>query len=206
MAAAVLFLAACSSNSGSAPAGSPGPSGTRSRTPGDTSEITMENRGPGRAPPTFGLLGQRERLGLTSAQVTSIDSIGEALRVKNEALLRHLRALQDSLGGRDRMSARSERVLLERGAPQFAAMRANNLEATRAVYDVLTPAQRVTSCTLMREVRGGEGGSLGQQRQRQGMNGRGTMRQPMPGDSIRSRRQQLLFWCPADTSKAPVRP
>jgi Spy/CpxP family protein refolding chaperone len=214
VAAAVLLLAACSSNnSGGAPARGPAarPSAGGMR---DTAQLSMEARGPGRAPPTFGLIGQRERLGLSSQQVTSIDSIGEALRVKNEALLRHLRALQDSLGGRDRISTRAERELLERGAPQFAAMRTNNLEATRAVYDVLTPQQRTATCTMLREVSGTDPNGLGRGQVRgRGMgSGRGAYgdgsndRRRMGADTLRYRRQTAMYWCPADTTKPVVRP
>jgi Spy/CpxP family protein refolding chaperone len=207
-AAALLFLAACTS---SAPSGSPGPA----RMTPDTADFSMEARGPGRAPPTFGLIGQREKLGLTSAQVTSIDSVGEDLRVHNEALLRHLRALQDSLGGRDRMTARTEQQLLDRGGPEFAQLRANNLQATRAIFDVLTPEQRVTTCSMIRAGTTGMGEGRSSSRQRgEGPGGYGRyggqdrygQRRRMQADSLRERRQSVLFWCPADSTKPVVRP
>jgi hypothetical protein len=207
--AAVLLLAACTHSGQS---GAPGPGAMT--VPADTSAMSFEARGPGRAPPTFGLIGQRERLGLTSQQVTAIDSIGEDLRRGNEALLRHLRALQDSLGGRDRMTARTEEQLLQRGAPEFAQMRANNLQATRGVFDVLTPEQRTLTCTMIREGNGDmrEGRYGADRRRGEGPGGYGrygnNQRRRMPADSMRARPRggAVLFWCPADSTKPIVRP
>jgi hypothetical protein len=203
-AAAVLAAAACGSRK---PAVAPAPS------PADSTRMEAV-RGAGQTPPVYGLLGQREKLGLSSQQVVAIDSIGEDLRARNDSLLRGLRALRDSLGG-DRMSGRDREQLYTRGQPLYSGVRDNNLRATRGIYDVLTPEQRVAACRTLREsagggmtgrpgasARGGAGGYGG------GMGGYGRQDRDrrMPRDSMRIRPGRAVYWCPADTTKPVARP
>ncbi|MDB4950134.1 MAG: hypothetical protein JWM27_2783 [Gemmatimonadetes bacterium] len=211
LAAAVLLLAACKS---------PQPATSPRTVAMDSARAAEVMRGPGQAPPIFGLLGQREKLNLTSAQIVSLDSIGEDLHARNEPINRHLRALQDSLGGRDRMSERTRRELLDRGAPLYTELRTNNRRAAESVHAVLTTDQRDATCRMLREDRdqrtadasgrgrnrrgagtGGGGGGGGYGRQG-GMAGRGGMY----GDTLRMSRSSdsALYWCAPDTTHRPA--
>jgi hypothetical protein len=202
-AAAALALAACRSQP---PAPPPAP------TPADSARMEAV-RGAGQTPPVYGLLGHREQLNLTSAQIVAIDSIGEDLRSRNDTLTRGLRALRDSLGG-DRMSGHDRDRLYTRGEPFFAGLRDNNLRATRGIYDLLTADQRVAACRVLREsaaaaMMGGRSGMSGGARGGMGGYGGRDRRdrdRRMPGDSLRIRTGRAVYWCPADTTKAVVRP
>lgn len=202
----LLALGACSSAPASAPAPANGPAGSRTGMGGGF-------EGPGQTPVVFGLLGQRERLNLSSAQVTALDSIGEDLRVRNSSLMTHLRELRDSVGGGDRMNDRERTAYAERSRPTLEQLRTNNQAAMSAIQAVLTPAQQQTACEIQREsrtqrrtgtnARGGYGGNGGGAGGYGGgrMGGRGGMY----GDSTMLRRQSGWAWCPADTTGRAAR-
>ncbi len=128
-AAAALLLAACGG-------GSP----SRAPEPRDTFV-------PVQAPPVYALLGQREALGLSSAQIMALDSVGEDLRVRNRAATDSLRAAWRH-GGGERMSDRGRRQFADANQPLFQRVSANNQRAIQAVERILTAEQRVRSCEL----------------------------------------------------------
>jgi hypothetical protein len=109
----------------------------------------LANATPVEAPPIFGLLGQREVLGLNSAQVTSLDSIGEALRNRNKPVEDSLRAFYERRG-RPR-SLRAQQEIYVAALPVLTQLWANNRSANEAVRDVLTPPQRDMVCRGARE-------------------------------------------------------
>jgi hypothetical protein len=92
------------------------------------------------APPIIALLGQRERLSLTSEQVAALDSIAQAWSRENDRL---------NPGGTI-MTSGPLGVSVSRGptksrTPEAAA---NNLRTARALEQVLDSAQRETVCAL----------------------------------------------------------
>jgi hypothetical protein len=94
-------------------------------------------------PPVYSLLGFRERLGLTSEQVTSLDSIAIAVREANAPLI-------SDIERRAIVNARAPGVLqvnpAERGLVD--EVRENNRAALERVADVLTPDQQTLVCDL----------------------------------------------------------
>lgn len=128
MAVAALALAAACGGAGAAPQEGPAPQQGAGELPGGL-------RG-GSAPNVFALLGARQQLSLTSAQVTVLDSIGRTWSVRNDSLQRQL-----GDRGADRTDLTVVRPLLER-------MAANNQEANGAIESVLNAEQRRIACTL----------------------------------------------------------
>jgi hypothetical protein len=116
----VAFLSAC----GGAPA-PPGPQ------PGPVMFVRTEL-------PVHALVGQRQTLGLSSAQVTALDSIGHELDRRNAPLLQSLPRLGER-SGRDRTPP---------DTATFARLRENRAEAAEAVRQVLTEEQRVRVCEI----------------------------------------------------------
>ncbi|HVG46171.1 MAG TPA: Spy/CpxP family protein refolding chaperone [Longimicrobium sp.] len=176
--AAVLLLAACGgrqTQDGPQPAGS-------GRLPRDSvqRELFLAYRG-AQMPSVFGLIGARERLKLTSAQVTALDSIAQAVREQNRPLTESLRETTRSGNGGPIRQPRSDEERQE-----FISLLRRAGENTRrgvaGVQAVLNAEQRAAACALALEERRqrsayfeprGAGGGRG------GRRGRGMM-----GDSI----------------------
>jgi len=97
VAAAVLLLAACG---GRQPETGPQPAGSGRGEPRDSlqRELFAAYRG-AQMPSVYGLIGARERLKLTSAQVTVLDSIAEAVREQNRPWADSLRRFTRSGNG-----------------------------------------------------------------------------------------------------------
>jgi hypothetical protein len=94
-------------------------------------------------PPVYALLGYREDIGLSSEQVTALDSVAEAVRRENAPLVREIR---------ERNPARAEQrgiiVVDSVSQPALDSLRENNREAVEAVGEILTAEQRTTACRL----------------------------------------------------------
>lgn len=96
----------------------------------------------GQVPPIPALVGERERLGLTAAQVSALDSIARAWSATDGRLYRKMgvergrRPVPVALG-------------LHAGATR-EALAENTLRAVSAVERVLTPEQRRAACALPR--------------------------------------------------------
>jgi hypothetical protein len=94
-------------------------------------------------PPVNALIGERQELNLTSAQVTALDSIGVALAASNNPAITQLQALQPS-GGFRRTSAAD----VEKARPLLDSIRENNRRAQEAVRALLTEQQRADVCRM----------------------------------------------------------
>ncbi len=188
--AAALLLAAC----GGPRQPETGPQPTGSGRAAGRDSLFAAYRG-AQMPSVAALIGARERLKLTSAQVTAIDSIDVAVRVQNQPLTDSLRAITRSRNGGPIDQPRNEQ---ERAAFLSVLRRIgeNNRRGLDAIQALLTPEQRTGVCTLQQEERG-----FGGMRRRGGMGGRGGgggrdggmygggrgMPPGMPGDSIGAR-------------------
>lgn len=136
-------LAACGGRpdpeSGPAPASAPGPQGTEA-------PLVLDVSG-GSTPSVYGLLGERQRLRLTSAQVTTLDSIAVVLAAANDSLRRSVREAWNG----DR--PRAGREQWERTRPALIQIARNNRAASLLVQNTLTDEQRGTACEIQAEVR-----------------------------------------------------
>ncbi|HEV2735766.1 MAG TPA: hypothetical protein VGV85_13050, partial [Longimicrobiaceae bacterium] len=120
----ILALAACSSSA-------PPPAATAPQQPWVPT------------PPVYALIGERQDLNLTSAQVTTLDSIGVALAASNQPALTRIQAMQPS-GGFRRTSAAD----VERTRPLIDSIRDNNRRAQERVQALLTEQQRADVCKM----------------------------------------------------------
>lgn len=127
--AALALAAACGGGSGTAPADGPAPQ-ARADAPGDGRAVG------GGGPNVFALIGARQQLALTSAQVVELDSIGRMWSVRNDSLQRRI-------GG---PGARTTDLGVLR--PLLERMAENNASANQAVESLLTADQRRIACTL----------------------------------------------------------
>ncbi|HEX2205473.1 MAG TPA: hypothetical protein VHG91_19335, partial [Longimicrobium sp.] len=92
-------------------------------------------------PSIYALLGERERLGLSTEQVVALDSIAQALQERNRPLADSLRAITGSRAGGPVRPPR-EREQRDAVLPGLERVAANNREAVAAVQAALNPAQR----------------------------------------------------------------
>jgi hypothetical protein len=97
-------------------------------------------------PPVYALIGYRDRLELSSQQVTTLDSIATAVREQNSILV-------DSLEEKAITSNRSPGVLQVNPAerPILDRIRANNRGVIDRVAELLTPEQESGVCELYEE-------------------------------------------------------
>ena len=97
-------------------------------------------------PPVYALIGYRDRLDLTSQQVTTLDSLATAVREENSLLV-------DSLEERAITSNRAPGVLQVNPAerPILDRIRANNRSVLDRVAELLTPEQETGVCELYEE-------------------------------------------------------
>lgn len=136
-------LAACGGQpnpqGGPAPASAPGPGGR-------DESLVLDVSG-GSTPSIYGLLGERQRLRLTSAQVTTLDSIGVVLAAANDSLRRSVREAWN--GDRPRPG----REQWQRTQPALVQIARNNRAASMLVHNTLTEEQRGIACDIQAEVR-----------------------------------------------------
>lgn len=155
--AAALLLAAC----GGPPQPGPQPAGSGRNAFGrDTVEREMfaAYRG-AQMPSVYALIGARERLKLTSAQVTALDSIAEAVREQNRPLTDSLRRFSRSgNGGPIRLP--SNDAQRRDFTAILRAMGENNRRAIDAIQARLTAEQRTSVCTMLQEERGQRFGGM----------------------------------------------
>ncbi len=185
--AATVVLAACVGRQQPepAPGGNPRPMTARDSL---QRQLIEAYRG-AQMPSILALIGERERLKLTSQQVTALDSIAEAARAQNRPLTDTLRSLTNSGSGGPIRQPRGE-FQTRRFIPILHRMGENNDRALEGVRTVLTAEQRTAVCTMVaeqREQRGDRrrgGLSGGGRGQRRGMRGEGF---PVYGDSIEGR-------------------
>jgi hypothetical protein len=99
------------------------------------------------SPSIYGLLGAREELKLTSAQVTALDSIAEELRTANRRLADQMRDVTDARPGGPIVEPRdsAERA---RFIPLLREVAENNQRAVAAVRTELTEEQRTAACRI----------------------------------------------------------
>ena len=185
--AALALSAACGGSSGAAPEDGPAPQ----RVGGPLPQGLTGGGGPN----VFVLLGAREQLALTSAQVTDLDSIGRGWSVRNDSLARQL---QDMRG----------RATIEEMHPFLERMAMNNQVANGYVEAVLNADQRRIACTLTAGQQGDRrrpsvGGRMTDRGGRIGGGGQGRMRPGRGGaDTIPGRFTRSGWpWC---TSAAPA--
>lgn len=202
LAAALLVAAACHSRQ---PETGPQPAGS-----GGTARDTVQREmfaayRRAQMPSVYGLIGARERLKLTSTQVTALDSIADAVREQNRPWADSLRRFTRSgNGGPMRLPGN------EAQQRDFTAilqkMGENTGRAVEAVRGVLNEEQRAGACQLAAEERrerfgrgegrggfggGGGGGGGG----RGGMMGGGRRMPGMMGDSLGGRGTGGWPWC-----------
>jgi hypothetical protein len=100
-------------------------------------------------PPIPALVGERERLGLSAAQVGALDSIARAWSATDAALHRRLGV------ERGRRPVPVALGLHPSAGPARSALHDNTLRALHAVEQVLTPEQRRAACAPPRGAEGG---------------------------------------------------
>ena len=142
--AALGLASAC--GGGAAPADGPGPQNAADGGQGELAQMAGFSMGGGE-PRVFSLLGARERLALTSHQVTVLDSVNRVWASRNDSLQRSLRAVWGNSRSRSNASFQQAR-------PVLIAIAENNDVANRAVESLLDTAQRGTACTIQMEQRG----------------------------------------------------
>jgi hypothetical protein len=199
--AAAMVLAACGARQ---PQNGPGPVGSgRDAGPRDSlqRELFAAYRG-AQMPSVYALIGARERLKLTSTQVTALDSIAEAVREQN-------RPFADSLGRFTRTGSGGPIRVPSNDAPRrdfiviLQRMGENNRRGVAAIQALLDADQRAGACTLAAEERQGRFGRTGGRGDMgggggRGGGGRGGMRgrgmPEMMGDSIGGRGMGFGGW------------
>ncbi|CAN5794683.1 hypothetical protein BH23GEM6_BH23GEM6_01990 [soil metagenome] len=154
-------------------------------------------------PPVYSLLGYRQEIGLTSEQVTALDSIAEGVRRENAPLVQRLRE-------RNPASAQQRGfILIDTVArPVLEQVRQNNREAAAAVGEVLTTEQRASACRMFeqqqRERMTRRGSQAEDARARQQQQGRGAIRvEPSDTAVVRG---AVWGWCSPATLTSPAAP
>ena len=141
---ALAALAACGGGQQQAPQDGPAPAGGAS-----DMGLAMEAMGGG-PPSIYGLIGERQRLSLTSAQVNALDSISVAWSAADQSLRRELR---ETWGG-DRPRRGDA---MQRARPTLERIAQNNQQAALAVETVLNEDQRRVACEQQAELRAERG-------------------------------------------------
>jgi hypothetical protein len=110
-------------------------------------EPMMLDMGGGGTPSIRGLIGERQRMSLTGAQVTTLDSIAIRLSAANDSLRRSLRETSE----RERPRVAGERW--EQARPVLETIAQNNRNAGLLVQSVLNDNQRRIACEIYAEDR-----------------------------------------------------
>lgn len=177
--AGLMALAACGAQPD--PEDVPGPDG------GPVGPRVMDVGG-ANTPSIYGLIGERQRLGLTGAQVTTLDSIAIVLSAANDSLRRAVREEWRDVQPRPG----SERW--NRTQPALAQIGQNNRAAGTLVQNLLNEDQRRIACEIQEEQR-----ARNPQPTRLAPPGSrrigGRSRQP-DADSVVLRRASGWPWCP----------
>ncbi len=113
-------------------------------------------------PPVYALLGYRQEIGLTSEQVTALDSIAEAVRRENAPLVQQLRQQNPA-----RAQQRGFILVDSAAQPALNQLRENNRRASAAVGEVLSPEQRTTACRVLTQSQRDRMARRGAQQQQQ---------------------------------------
>jgi hypothetical protein len=152
-------------------------------------------------PPVYSLLGFRQEIGLTSEQVTALDSIAEAVRQENAPLVQVLRERNPV-----RAQQRGFIVVDSVSQPALVQLRENNRRAVAAVGEILTPEQRTAACRVLdqsqRDRMARRGSSQQSTRARQGREP-GRME---PGDTAWVRGAGGWAWCTPGAPATPAQP
>jgi hypothetical protein len=160
VAAAALALAACGGQQQPQPA--PGPAGSaRVMTSRDSAarEMFVAYRA-AQMPSVYAVIGARDQLHLTSAQVTALDSIADAVREQNRPFADSLRRfVRPGYGGpialpTNEAQQRDFTLYLRR-------MGENTRRGEAAIEALLTPEQRTAVCAISRESAAGRYGGYG---------------------------------------------
>lgn len=130
---ALLALAACGAQP-EAPAEGPVPDGER--------PVVIDMTGAG-MPGIRGLIGERQRLGLTGAQVTTLDSLAVLLAAANDSLRRSM-----GEGTQRGQRSRPGTPQWERNLPALQTIAQNNRNASLLVQQVLTEDQHRIACEI----------------------------------------------------------
>jgi hypothetical protein len=96
-------------------------------------------------PPIYSILGFRDKIELTSAQITSLDSIATWVHDQNLQLIQELR--EESSPTRNQIGM----VVPDELRPALDSVRTNNRAAAAAVGKVLTPTQQQSACQIFEE-------------------------------------------------------
>lgn len=102
-------------------------------------------------PPIYSLFGYRAELELTSSQVEALDSIAQAVKLRNDPITDSLRAIADARGGR----ARGIIPISEETRPMLERVRDNNRAAALDVQEVLSDEQEEEVCRIVDQTRRG---------------------------------------------------
>lgn len=189
MAVAALALSAACGGTGTAPEQGPAPRQ-------DGGMLSAGATGGG-GPNVFALLGARQQLALTGAQVTELDSIGRMWAVRNDSLQRQV----------GRPGERTDIALIR---PVLEQMAANNEQSNAAIETVLNAEQRRIACTLpvvQRPERRGQadGGRMGGGGRPGGPGGGvrpGRGRDSVPGMRMRRGWPWCAATAPADSARS----
>ena len=150
-------------------------------------------------PRVYSLFGERETLGLTSEQVTALDSVGQALQAENAPIAARVREIRGDDTGRPRTDPQT----YERVRPLLEQLRDNNRRAHERVQAVLTEEQERKVC----ESFGRSRGERGRERERREMEGRRRPGGMRPDSTMMGARATGWLWCgprpaPGDTTRA----
>jgi len=147
-------------------------------------------------PPVYALLGYREQLQLTSAQIAALDSIGSHLESANRPVLDRLAGVRR---GVEPPRTQEEYVSL------LTQVYANNRAGQDAVRELLSEAQRTRTCELFRAT--AEEQRRAERRNANRASDPRTRRDRMgtPSDTVAFSSTGVWSWCPALTSTAPTR-
>jgi predicted small lipoprotein YifL len=139
-------------------------------------------------PPIRGLIGERQRLGLTGAQAVTLDSIAVVLAAANDSLRSSVReAWEGDQPGR-------AGAMWERTGPALLQIAHNNRAAGLLVQNTLTEAQRAIACEMEAEQRARQPERF--RRPPPGIGGFGARRAEI-ADSVALRRALEGWpWCP----------
>ncbi|MDP9349866.1 MAG: hypothetical protein M3P24_12120, partial [Gemmatimonadota bacterium] len=100
-------------------------------------------------PRVYSLIGERAALGLTSQQVTVLDSLGTAHQQQNAPLLARVRELRGEESGRPRTDPETNAQV----RPLLVQIRDNNQAAYDRVRAILTDEQERRVCDLTADAR-----------------------------------------------------
>ena len=96
-------------------------------------------------PPIYSILGFRDKIQLTSAQITSLDSLATWVHDQNLPLIQDLR--EKATPTRNQVGL----IIPDSLRSKLDAVRANNRTAAAGVGKVLTPTQQQSACQIFEE-------------------------------------------------------